>query len=312
MGEPNIMSVPFQLRANDVQRHIINIDTRFRDSAEMSTSSNFYYTLASPIKNILRVRITSVEFPNNYYQFTRKRKNVTFRVIYQGPSGPMGQPIEIEEGTYNAFELQDALNDIFQEPGGLNWLSVAFVATTGHFIFTGTQNFAIDTSYETYDRPFDYGLTYYMGFSRKLHKATSPSAGKFVVESDGLSNFAGDSYMLLRLNDFQCVKHRTDETYLEAFAKIVLRDSKNNVNFDDYASQHIKEVVFTAPQDLTRLKVQMLDAYGELADLTSINYSFSIEVTEIKNLSLYNTIRDSLALRYTVGSGGSRGGQLDL
>jgi hypothetical protein len=310
MGEPSIMSVPFQLRANDVQRHIINIDTRFRDSADMSTSSNFYYTLASPIKNILRVRITSVEFPNNYYQFTRKRKNVTFRVIYQGPSGPMGQPIEIEEGTYNAFELQDALNTIFEEPGGLNWLSVAFVATTGHYVFTGTQNFAIDTSYETYDRPFDYGLTYYMGFSRKLHKATSSTAGTFVVESDGLSNFAGDSYMLLRLNDFQCVKHRTDETYLEAFAKIVLKDSKNNVNFDDYASQHIKEVVFTAPQDLSRLKVQMLDAYGELADLTSINYSFSIEVTEIKNLSLYNTIRDSLALRYTVGNG--RSGQLDL
>jgi len=310
MGEPNIMSVPLHLRANDIQNHILNIDTRFRDSAGLTTASNFYYTLAAPIKNILRLRITSVEFPNNYYQFTRKRKNVTFRVIYQGPSGPMGQPIEIEEGTYNAYELQDALNAIFQEPGNLGWLSVAFSSTTGHFVFTGMQTFAIDTSYETYDRLFDYGLTYYMGFSRKLHKAVSPVVGKFVVESDGLANFAGDSYMLMRLNDFQCVKHRTDETYLEAFAKLVLRDQKNNVNFDDYASRHIKEVVFPAPQDLTRLKVQMLDAYGELADLGNTNYSFSIEVMEIKNLSLYNTVRDSLAIRYGGGSGIS--GQLNL
>jgi hypothetical protein len=310
MSEPSILSVPLQLRANDIQRHILNIDTRFRDSAELSSASNFYYTLAAPIKNILRIRITSVEFPNNYYQFTRKRKNVTFRVIYQGASGTMGQPIEIEEGTYNAFELQDALNAIFQEAGGLGWLSVAFSSTTGHYVFTGTQNFAIDTSYETYDRLFDYGLTYYMGFSQKLHKAVAAGAGKFIVESDGLANFAGDPYMLLRLNDFQCVKHRTDETYLEAFAKLVLRDQKNNVNFDDYASRHIKEVVFPAPQDLTRLKIQMLDAYGELADLSNINYSFSIEIMEIKNMSLYNVIRDSLALSYS----GSRGvgGQLNF
>ncbi len=303
MGEPGILSVPLSLRANDIQRHIINIDTRFRDAAELSSSANFYYTLASPIKNVLRVRITSIEFPNNYYQFTRKRRNIMFRVIYQGPSGAMGQPIEIDEGTYNAYEMQDTLNAIFSEPGGLNWLSVAFNAITGHFVFTGTQNFAIDTSYETYNRPFDYGLAYYMGFSRKLHKAASPSAGKFTVESDGLANFAGDTYMLLRLNDFQCVKHRTDETYLEAFAKIILRDQKNNVNYDDYASRHIKEVVFPAPQDLTRLKVQLLDAYGELADLSNINYSFSVEVMEIKNLSLYNSIRDSLALNYTTGRG---------
>jgi hypothetical protein len=68
--------------------------------------------------------------------------------------------------------------------------------------------------------------------------------------------------------------------------------------FDDYASQHAKEVVFPAPQDLSRLKIQIVDAYGQLIDMSGMNMSFSIEVLEVRNLNLYNLIRDSLAIRY--------------
>ena len=89
-----------------------------------------------------------------------------------------------------------------------------------------------------------------------------------------------------------------DATEFNALAKVVLREPKNYMAFDDYASQHVKEVVFPSPIDLTRLHIQVLDPYGEIMDLCSSQISFSIEVLEVRNASLYNTIRESMGLTY--------------
>jgi len=298
-GQGTIMNVPFQLRGNDVQRHIINVDSRFRDAVEHSTSANFYVTLPSPIRNILRIRITSFEFPNNYYMFTSKRQNTTFQVIHTMNTGAVAQAVTIPDGSYTACELESTLQSIFSASGSeLQWLSVKFDPIQGHFVFTGKKRFAIDTLTDSFVRPFDYGLGYYMGFTRDLHKSNSSSATTWTVESDCQANFAGDSYLLLRLNDYFCVSHSVEGSCITAFAKFILKEPKNNVAFDDYSGHHIKEVVFTTPQDLARIKIQLLDPYGQVLDIGCNNYSFSLEILEIKNSSLYDTIRNSLQTAY--------------
>jgi hypothetical protein len=299
-----------KLRVNDIERHIINVDSRFRDSPAVSTSSNFYFTLLTPVRNVLRVRITSIEFPNNYHVFTAKRGNTSLEVFYiesSGSCGAMRYPITIPEGNYTAIDMVDALTAALASTP-VSWLTVDFDEVTGTFTFTGNQYFAINTTYGGYDRPYDYGLGYYLGLTRKCHKA--PGVGPtWSVTSDQCAYFAGDPYVFLCLNDFQCVRqtvqiydvagrNRLDAADFNALAKVVLREPKNYMAFDDYASQHVKEVVFPSPTDLNRLKVQVLDPYGEIMDLCSSQISFSIEVLEVKNASLYNTIRDSLALHY--------------
>jgi hypothetical protein len=37
-----------------------------------------------------------------------------------------------------------------------------------------------------------------------------------------------------------------------------------------------------------------MDAYGQIMDLCSSQFSFSVEVLEVRNLALYDAIRDSL------------------
>jgi hypothetical protein len=307
-----VFNLPTTLRVNDIERHIINVDSRFRDSPAVSTSSNFYFSLLTPVRNVLRVRITSIEFPNNYHIFTEKRRNTTLEVFYIATTGSCGGlrvSITIPDGNYTAGDMVDALNAAFAAASpSLSWLTVSFDEVTGSFTFTGTQYFAINTVCEGFDRPYDYGLGYYLGLSRKCHKA--PGSGpNWTVMSDRCANFAGDPYVFLCLNDFHCVRqtvqiydvagrNRLDAADFQALAKIVLREPKNYMAFDDYASQHVKEVVFPSPVDLNRLKIQVLDPYGEIMDLCSSQISFSIEVLEVKNASLYNTIRDSLALHY--------------
>lgn len=310
MNAPPVM--PFPLRATDIRRHILNIDSRFRQnpyadteagvlSAEDTTSDDFYYLLNPPIKNVLRIRVTSIEFPNNYLFFTASRHKTTLRILYKDPGGALQTLIlTVPNGNYTAGDMVDALNDaIVAALGASPWLTVSFSEITGQTTFTGTQYFGVDTTYDSYARPYDYGLGYYLGFTRQLHKATNVGSGKWTAVSDHCADFSGDHYLFLRVNDYTCVRHNTGTTLVTALAKIILRDPKNYMTFDDYASQHIKEVVFPQPQNLSRLHIQIVDAYGDPVDLCWTNYSFSIEVLEILNSSLYNTALSGIAAHYT-------------
>lgn len=312
----DILSVPFHIRANDVTRHIINVDSRFRDAPNVYSAADFYFGLLSPVRNVLRVRITSVELPNNYFFFTKSRKNVSFRVRYSAGGTDYVRDVTLVDGNYTADgpdgdSMVAVLNAIFATYLPQITLTVSFSIINGSFKFTGSIPFSIDTTWNSKDRPLDYGLGYYMGYTRGVHSsALNPVTSKYELTSDICAYFSGDNYVFLSLNDFDCVRQtvRTyDTTFLPekskpndftATAKLIMSQPKNYMVFDDYAGQHIKEVVFPGPVDLTRLRVRLLDAYGDPIDLCSSQFSFSIEVLEVKNMSLYNAIRDSLTLEY--------------
>lgn len=309
--------LPYKLNATDVVRHIVNVDSRFRDDPLSSTATKFYFSLLAPVKNVLRVRVTSIEFPNNYAFFTELRRNVVLRVLYVDGGVAMAVPLWIADGNYTAGDMETALRAAITAVGNTNlvfkalMMTVDFSEITGKFTFTAKAYFALDTTWCGDDgdsgwiRPFDYGLGFYLGFSRRLHKGIG-AGGTWTLESDGCANFAGDNYLFLRVNDFNCVRQTVTvydgsglpggkaQNDFNALAKIVLREPKNYMSFDDYASQHAKEVVFPAPVDLGRLYIRVLDPYGEELDLCSAQFSFSIEVLEVRNPLLYNTIRDSL------------------
>ena len=294
------MTLPILLRANDIKKHIISIDSRFRQNPTSSTSSNYYYQLPAPIKNVLRIRITSMEFPNNYPFFHAGRSNVSFRVLNMSGTVVNTSVITIPDGNYTAADMESTLNALFYK-NGIGWLNAKFDFITGKFDLSGNRYFGLDTMYDTIERPFDYGLGYYLGFSRNFYKASrSPDvSGVYVMTGDFCASFNGDNYLFLKMNDFDCVQHATDSTEVRALAKFILRDPKTYMAFDDYASEHAKEVVFKAPQNLSRLHIQILDPYGDQLELVGTNHSFSIEVLEIQNMTLYNSIRESLTTRYS-------------
>jgi hypothetical protein len=300
MAEGNVMTLPILLRANDIQKHILSIDSRFRQNPTNSTSSNYYFQLPSPIKNVLRIRITSLEFPNNYPFFHASRSNVSFRILNMSGGIVNTSVITIPDGNYTAADMEATLNILFAKHG-IGWLNAKFDFITGKYEFRGNKYFGLDTMYDTIERPFDYGLGYYLGYSRNFFKATllSDASGVYFMTGDFCASFNGDNYLFLKINDFDCVRHTTDLTEVRALAKFILRDPKTYMAFDDYASEHAKEVVFKSPQNLSRLHIQILDPYGEQLELIGTNHSFSIEVLEIQNMSLYNSIRESLTTRYS-------------
>lgn len=288
--------IPFALHANDIVKHIINIDSRFRIPMEGSDASKFYFRLPAPIRNVLRIRVTSIEFANNYFVFSAYRRNVTIWVTFGDPV--VSVSVVIPDGNYYVRDMLNTLNDLF-DSSVLSWLSVTFNTITGEFTFNGTQPYTINTvcgSTDTWNREFDYGLGYNLGFSRGIF---SPDASGNIVSNQS-ANFAGDPYVFLRVNDFECVRQTVNGYQFGALAKIIVSQAKDYMNFDDYTGHHAKEVTFPNPYDLTKFKIQLVDPYGQHLQMDSAQISFSLEVLEVRNLSLYNVIRDSFATKWTL------------
>jgi len=194
--------------------------------------------------------------------------------------------------------MLETLNNLFKT-SVLSFLSVTFNPITGEFIFTGTQPYTINTvcgSTDTWNREFDYGLGYKLGFSRG--KFISDPSGNVV--SNQSANFAGDPYVFLRVNDFECVRQTVNGYQFGALAKIIVSQAKDYMNFDDYTGHHAKEVTFPNPYDLTKFKIQLVDPYGQHLQMDSSQVSFSLEVLEVRNLSLYNMIRDAFATKWSL------------
>jgi len=291
-----LKDLPINLRATDLVKHIINIDSRFRDEG-LYSASKFAFRLVAPVKNVLRVRITSIEMPNNYFLFSMKRRNITISIMF----GTTTATIHIPPGNYDAYSMVTALNDIFTN-NALEWLSVSFNPINGTFTFIGTKPFSLNTVCdidESFNRPFDYGLGYHLGFSRDIFPAKTTN-GSYSVISNQCATFSGDPYVFLKINNFDCVRHTVQGNEFTALAKIVIKEPKNFMTYDDYAGQHAKEVTFPSPQDLSRFHIQVLDAYGNNLDMCGSNFSFSLEVMEVRNTSLYNTLRDAFTIAWTV------------
>jgi hypothetical protein len=101
--------------------HVISIDSRFRSST-LDSPSQFYLKLLAPIKNVVSVRLSSLEIPNTWYTFSNIRGNTSFDVHIASPTllTSTGDPataiigrIVIPEGNYT-LDPNAITNNIFQ------------------------------------------------------------------------------------------------------------------------------------------------------------------------------------------------------
>ena len=121
------------------------------------------------------------------------------------------------------------------------------------------------------------------------------------IMSEGLFDGGGDRYVYFCLDDFNhslnphevCFeKYSANESVL---AKIYLTDGKFAVNIDDSSNGNniVKTRKFAGPIDLSKIKVKILDQYGDVVDLNHMDFSFFYKfvlVIKLCNLNYYCNI----------------------
>ena len=320
LGLPTLIDqsdpIPLELRANDVVRHVVNVDSCFRERSTGATSADFMYPLLNPVRNVLRVRVLSVEYPMGVPMFTAARRRTSLRILFRDLSGVLlGIPLVVPDGNYTVSEMVTALNAEIAEAVAAGELPfpivVSYVEATRRFVFTAAApsgiRFGVDTIWGGWDREYDYGLGYYMGFHRGLHAARGDGSGNWVVTGGHCADFTGDKYVFLRINDYRGVRHyvnttatdpgvdRWDYNEVVATTKIRLGAANGGVDGPEVIDN---EVVFPTPVNIGRIRVQVLDRYGEVVDLCGLPLSLSLEVLEVRNSSMYNMVRDGLSVAY--------------
>ena len=79
------------------------------------------------------------------------------------------------------------------------------------------------------NRTYDFGLGYYLGFSEPFYVVDSP----YCITSESLINTCGDNYFLLSIDDLYTVEHKTNDSYIQCLAKILIKRDCNGIIFDD-------------------------------------------------------------------------------
>ena len=340
-----------------VRTRVINVDSRFRYSPG-ETSTNFLFRLPQPIKNVISLKLTSVEFPNSFYAFSYSRGNTSFLMTY--PSGSTDpdatQVIIINDGNWDSTnypsttalvtEVYRAINSTFSAVRGgvgITGLSVTVNSVTGKVTISASQPFDINFRAGAFSsRLKDFGLGYNLGFvgPLTLQKNTSSettyetnqtnlvgatgstslifqstalvqntqtqftqppslvataSPGMYAnvrtITSESILNVIDINYVYLTLNnDWKVVVHISPEhEQVFTFGKLILDQPKFQ---PCYRVDNItKEYYLQTPIDITSFQVNVTDPYDQPIDLMGVDFSFSLEVKEVLDASLYEAMR---------------------
>lgn len=178
---------------------------------------------------------------------------------------------------------------------------LAYNSITNKFtIYSPTlKTFQLDFTPDTIREPYNNGLGYNLGFERLAYPDPYLEyplpANSYSYTAESFPDLYGDSYIYLQINDYAVIEHQDfRQTFFPAFAKIMLPfDSKNQVVQDiDLLRVVQREYNFLQPINLQKLTIKLLDAYGNTIDLKGANWSFTLEIQEILNPSLYEKLRD--------------------
>jgi hypothetical protein len=310
-----------------VQIHVMSIDSRFRTD-QGDNPSNFLFKLLTPIKNVISIRLSSLEIPNTWYTFSAIRGNISMVVtIYPGvgtgiATSTITNRIIITEGNYavNNYLANDILIELYKQLNsafpGVSF-SVLFSAISGKITiscFTNTNppsggytylnqasavtetpiNFSInfaDSIFSTRDN--NWGLGFNLGFRSQQVGYVTNGVPVTSITGDAVVDVIDANYVFLSLNpDWKVVEHnQPDRAQTAAFAKIIVDVPKNDIVYDTGSNTVTKQYFMRQPTNITAFNISIVDEYEQFVQLQGGNVSMSLEVTEVLHSSLYESMR---------------------
>jgi len=293
----------------DVKTLVYNVDSRFRSATAITTSTNtfapqtstnFLFRLSQTIKNIISVKLSSIELPNTFYTFSTSRQNKAFTVTVGGVS----KEVTINDGNYLQSGSSVLIDYTALAAAYQSAIQLAFPAQTFTIVYDTTINRIIFNNGNVFTITFapvyslsSYGLTstnqfngagYFLGFQSYQYSGSTGYIGEVCPQ------LIGDSYIYLEISDWDNVQHQNyNQSNFYVFTKILLPTGKNTVIIDTPITNPTnKEYHFLQPTNINLLQIRLVDAFGTTIDLQGANISMTLEFHEVLNMELYEKMRE--------------------
>lgn len=276
---------------------LVSLDSRFASSRGCG-NGEFKINLPRNMRNVMRIRMASSEIPLVAYTYSLANGNTTFAVKL-GANPTFVKCTPIPDGNYSTAKLVGAIETSLKNVH--SGFAVSFNAVTGRLtIENSSQQFEMYLA--SYDkriatRPANWGIGYNIGFRHFKVKSVAQAGGGFFIQGSTVLSLQAAPYYLLQLQCPESVENvihpLLDDGYLSAFAKVMLKDNAYTYQFDDNSNLVRKEFTYLAPHSIPYFFVRLVDCWGETVDMKDIDWSITIEVTEIVNSKTFATISNT-------------------
>ncbi len=277
---------------------ILTIDTKFRDNYNISSSTNFNFSLPININDVLQMQLSAIEIPTTYYVISSQYGNNLFRIKVD-ENDPL--LVTIPNGNYTQITIIDYINNqLSQQPApysdvvftiditngttGTGKTIVGFSDTTTHtkleIVFQLDLNGLDDEG-----APFPLKLGWLLGFRNGIY------TGNLDYVSEGLLDITGPKYLFLVVDDYN---NSVNNNFFTAYdssllnKNILARISLQANTFDILQQTNLNITnpsrEYFGPVNIQTMNIQLLDEYGRPIDLNNMDYSFCLTLTTVYDL----------------------------
>ena len=288
----------------------VNLNSCFRNNYFQSNPCDFLYILPSEIKNVVAMRLVSIEIPNAWYLFSSLKKNNVFEIVAftteknrenaEVIKKTISYKIVIPDGNYDCETLQEYLNTTYFYESDLDADNLL------RRIKFSIDKQSLKSKFEILEKEdgLKDGLKDFFRMSISVHFSQETGQnmmntvgwilgfrlGNYIdiyesVVSEGLFDAGGDRYIYLSINDFQYNSNTSnmvcfDKSILNEniLAKIPMRDGKLSLIVNDNNHALVKLRRYNGPITLSRLQIKIFDQFGSVIDLNHMDYSLTLEL----------------------------------
>jgi hypothetical protein len=273
----------FQGTFNPIEKRVVTrgvcIDTLFRPNYQGTSSTDFIYEFPEHQKNIVSMKVSAIEIPIVWYAFSTDRKNNYFYVN--------NEKITIPDGNYTSDEIITVLTNVLST-AGFTHITPSISSYTTKLTFTSTQAFSL--SFEVESLALSQTCGWNLGFRKKTYEGNTDNSYVVISESSYGSSF--DNYFFIEIDDYQrnvvtdsivSVVKTLNTGYLgkNIIARIPISTSFNVVTHNNASDGLFKTRDYFGPVRLEKLRIRLLDRFGQVISLNQNDFSMMIELKEI-------------------------------
>ena len=271
------------------QTYNLNLNSCFRSNYYQSNPCDFIYSIPVEVKNVISMRLVSIEIPNSWYLFSSQKKNNVFQIEIQANEERKIYDIFIPDGNYDSESLQYYLNHTYFYQTSME--------TYLRYIQFSIDEFSLKTKFEILEhdfQKFQFSVKFVDGLNQNIMNSCGWLLGfrlanyldiKNRLVSEGLFDAGGDRYIYLCINDFQYNNNISnsvcfDQSILkeDVIAKIPMVNGKLSLIINDETNPLAKIRKYNGPVTLSKLQIKILDKFGDIIDLNHMDFSLTIEL----------------------------------
>lgn len=263
---------------------VLHISSNERENKN-DPHTNFKFYLKNQIKDVVHLRLSSIELPNVSYLFDKNLyDNTTFIIEYSN----IEYEITIPDGNYTSSQIIEKINELMNSESLP--ITLELETSSGICIFSGSTDFKL-----RFPKTKEKSLGNHLGFSELEYEN---EVGNYIYKSNSILNVLGSHIFFLEINEWGNVVTKFSNNIL---AKIICYTDKYTIVFNDSSNLITKDEFFEQPINISKLYIKLYHEDGKIVDLRGLPFSFTLEVSYINNGYLKNDLIKNGLFKENIG-----------